>query len=149
MLRLQRTNSENPSFQELVRLLDAELWDRYQDEMKEYAPHNTIENNKNVVVAYDDNNPVGCGCFKSFDGSSVEIKRMYVRKEHRGQKIGAALLQELERWAKEEGYSATVLETGTKQVEAIRLYQGSGYMLIDKYGPYIGMESSVCMKKVL
>jgi hypothetical protein len=32
-------------------------------------------------------------------------------------------LKELERWAAELKYSATILETGKKQTEAIRLYQ--------------------------
>jgi GNAT superfamily N-acetyltransferase len=67
--------------------------------------------------------------------------------EERG--IASHLLQELEAWATTLGYSYAILETGVKQPEAIRLYEKNGYAFIDKYGPYVEMESSVCMKKVL
>ncbi|WP_407524361.1 GNAT family N-acetyltransferase [Lacibacter sp. MH-610] len=56
---------------------------------------------------------------------------------------------QLEQWAKEEGYSAAVLETGKKQPEAIRLYEKCGYSRIPNYGQYAGVENSVCMKKEL
>jgi hypothetical protein len=42
-----------------------------------------------------------------------------------------------------------VLETGTKQHEAIHLYINAGYSEIPNYGPYIGMENSICMKKMI
>jgi putative acetyltransferase len=149
MLRLQRTNSDDPSFHQLVQLLDKELWAQYEEEMKNYAPHNKIEDNKNVVIAYLNDTAVGCGCFKKFDDMSVEIKRMYVEKSFRGKRIGEAVLKELEHWAKESGYSSTVLETGTKQVKAIRLYERCGYIRTENYGPYVDLQYSVCMRKEL
>ena len=149
MLYLQRTNSDDSSFRQLVSLLDEELWAQYENEMVNYAPHNVIEHNKNVVVAYKDNTAVGCGCFKKFDDMAVEIKRMFVLKQHRGQKIGEAVLAGLERWAQESGFSFTVLETGIKQVEAIRLYERCGYVRTENYAPYVGMPNSVCMRKAI
>ena len=149
MLRLQRTNSDDPSFHQLVQLLDKELWAQYEEEMKNYAPHNKIEDNKNVVIAYLNDSAVGCGCFKKFDEMSVEIKRMFVEKSFRGKRIGEAVLKELEHWAKESSYSFTVLETGTKQVEAIRLYERCGYLRTENYGPYVDLQYSVCMRKEL
>jgi putative acetyltransferase len=95
------------------------------------------------------NEPVGCGCFKPFDNTSVEIKRMFVKPEARGNKISALILQELEDWAQGLGFENTVLETGSKQVEALGLYQKAGYTLIPNYGPYIDLPDSICFKKVL
>jgi len=149
MIRLQRTTSDNEDFRLLIAELDKELQSRYEERQAIYDRYNIIENNGNVVIAYKDEMPVGCGCFKKFDDRSVEIKRMFVRPEYRGQKIAASILQELENWATELNISGTVLETGTKQHEAIHLYQKSGYIVVENYGPYKGLPESICMQKNL
>jgi hypothetical protein len=59
------------------------------------------------------------------------------------------LLQGLEKWAVEEGFTKSVLETGVRQVEAIRLYTMAGYSLTENYGQYSGMEDSICYRKEL
>lgn len=147
MLKIIRTDSLNDDFRELVGLLDADLSVRDGADHFFYAQFNKIDLIKNVVVAYRYEKAVGCGAFKPFDDESVEIKRMFVRPENRGQGIAVEVLRELEDWAKELNYAFAVLETGKKQPEAIRLYQKSDYELIPNYGQYAGMENSVCMKK--
>jgi GNAT superfamily N-acetyltransferase len=92
---------------------------------------------------------VACGAFKTFDADSVEVKRMYTREEFRGKGIASMLLENLEIWAKEMGYSKAVLETGKRQPDAIRLYQNRGYQVIPNYGQYVGIENSVCFEKKL
>lgn len=149
MIEIQRTTSDNKDFRLLIPLLDRELRSQYQDQQDAYDQHNIIENNQNVVVAYRDGAAAGCGCFKQFNEQSVEIKRMYVPPEYRGQKIAASILAELEKWAAELKHSFAVLETGNKQHEAIRLYQKSGYFIIENYGPYKDMPDSICMHKKL
>ncbi len=74
---------------------------------------------------------------------------MFVVPEFRGKGAAAAVLSELERWAIELNYNSTVLETGKRQVEAVKFYQKSGYSVIPNYGQYIGIENSVCMQKLL
>jgi GNAT superfamily N-acetyltransferase len=149
MIRLERTTSDNEDFRLLISELDKELRSRYEEKQAIYDQYNIIENNRNVVIAYKDEVPVGCGCFKKFDDSSVEIKRMFVKPEYRGQKIAASILQELEDWAIEFNISGTILETGIKQHEAIHLYQKSGYIVVENYGPYKGLPESICMQKNL
>lgn len=149
MVTLHRTTSDNEGFRLLIEKLDKELQSQYKEQQAIYDQYNIIESNGNVIVAYDGEKEVGCGCFKKFDEQSVEIKRMYVAEEHRGRKIGASILEALEQWAKEINASATVLETGMKQHEAIHLYQKSGYIVIENYGPYKNLPESVCMKKLL
>lgn len=149
MLNIVRTDSENQDFQELVRLLDADLAIRDGAEHSFYAQFNKIDKLRNVVVAYEDGKPVGCGAFKEYEPHMAEIKRMYVREENRGGGIAGKVLAELETWAKELNYQETILETGKKQPEAIRLYQKSGYEVILNYGQYAGVENSICMKKIL
>lgn len=77
------------------------------------------------------------------------MKRMFVRPEMRGKKLAARLLQKLEKWAVEEDFCKAVLETGRRQVEAIRLYTVAGYSLIENYGQYFGMDDSICYLKDL
>lgn len=149
MIKLLRTNSDKVDFQELVTLLDKELAIRDGDEHTFYAQFNKIDTIKFAVVCYENENPIGCGAFKHYDNTTVEIKRMYVLETSRGQGIGVKILIELEKWAFEEGYKFAVLETSKKQPEAIRLYQKSGYALIPNYGQYKKVENSVCMKKCL
>ena len=74
---------------------------------------------------------------------------MFVKPEFRGKGISKFVLKELESWGSQLGYSKSVLETGTKQLEAIGLYTKSGYSRIDNYGPYVNMPYSVCMQKNL
>jgi putative acetyltransferase len=149
MIKLQRTTSDNEDFRLLISELDKELRSRYQEKQAIYDQYNIIENNPNVVIAYREEMPVGCGCFKKFDDRSVEIKRMFVKPEYRGQKIAASILQELENWAIEFNISGTILETGIKQHEAIHLYRKSGYIVVENYGPYKGLPESICMQKNL
>jgi putative acetyltransferase len=147
-LNIVRTNSDDPAFRELVLLLDQDLQIRDGAEHTFYAQFNKIDMIRNAVVAYLEDEALGCGAFKEFQPGAVEIKRMFVRPEHRGKRIAAGILSELEVWANELGYREFVLETGKKQPEAIRLYERSGYQLIPNYGQYAGIENSVCMKKI-
>ena len=149
MTSFKRTNSGDPDFAHLVALLDEDLAKRDGDEHAFYAQFNTIQSIRNAVVCYHNQDPVGCGAFKPYDETRVEVKRMFVLPQYRGQGIGAAILHALEIWAAELNYSASILETGKKQPEAIRLYQREGYTLIENYGQYKNIQNSVCMTKSL
>jgi putative acetyltransferase len=149
MVTIKRTNNNDKDFLFLITQLDKDLAERYGTLQKVYDQYNKIENLDTVVVAYKDSKPAGCGCFKKFGEESVEVKRMYVNKEMRSNGIGEAILSELEKWAAELGNKATVLELGNQQPEAIGLYRKRGYNIIPNYGQYIGMETSICMKKDL
>jgi len=149
MIKIIRTNSEHPDFIELVRALDLDLAERDGREHAFYAQFNKISQIKFVVMAYDDELPVGCGAIKEYAPDTMEVKRMYTAPTHRGQGIAGRVLRELEDWAAEMSYSKCVLETGKKQPEAIALYQKNGYELIPNYGQYVAVKNSVCFQKKL
>ena len=149
MLTITRTTSDDADFRGLVALLDQDLAIRDGTDHGFYAQYNTLDKINHAVVAYWQDIPVGCGAFKEFSPEEVEVKRMYVMPDHRGQGIAQAVLRELEQWDQELKYSACVLETGKKQPEALALYRKSGYRLIPNYGQYVGVENSVCMRKTL
>jgi len=148
-MNLVRTNSENDDFVYLVKQLDAYLKITDGEEHDFYNQYNNMDVLKHVIVAYIDNKPVGCGAFKEFNKSSVEIKRMFTNPDTRGNGIASAVLEALEIWAKELQYNTCILETGIRQVEAVSFYKKSKYQIITNYGQYATMENSLCFEKEL
>src|ERR1700709_2376309 len=124
---LKRTNSADRDFQSLIKQLDADLRLRNGDEMNAYDKHNIIAPIATVVIAYLDNEPLACGCFKKHSETTVEIKRMFVAPPTRGKGVSRKILAELETWANSLGFEYIILETGGRQVEALGLYQRAGY----------------------
>ena len=148
-LKLVRSGSDSPDFKALVALLDKELDERYGAQQEFFGQFNSLAHIKQVVVAYADDVPAGCGAIKEYEAATTEVKRMFVKPGFRGKGIAAAILAELEKWAKESGYSHTILQTGMNQPEAVALYSKAGYQHIENYGQYVGTEDSICMKKRL
>ena len=85
------------------------------------------------VVAYVDEEPVGCGGLKRLDADAAEIKRLYVRPHARRRGIAWRLLERLEETAKAEGYSVVRLDTGAEQPDAVRLFAAAGYREVADY----------------
>lgn len=148
-MKLIRTNSENKDFIALVKQLDAYLAVTDGEDHSFYNQFNKLDSIKYVVIAYENETPLGCGAIKEFNNHTVEIKRMYTSPQSRGKGIASLLLLELEQWAAELSYSKCILETGIRQVEAIGLYKKNGYTLIPNYGQYIGVKDSKCFEKNL
>ena len=144
MIELIRTNSNNIDFIELVKSLDNYLKIVDGDDHSFYNQYNGLDSINNVVIAYIENLPVGCGAFKEYTTDATEIKRMYVNSENRTSGIASKILKELEDWTRELNHTRCVLETGLKQVEAINLYKKNNYCLISNYGQYKGVENSLC-----
>lgn len=90
------------------------------------------------LVARNDDEVVGCGALQRVDGSTAEIKRMWVAPGWRGAGIGARLLAALEHEAADAGYTQVVLDTNAVLREAIALYERSGYGVAERYNdnPY-------------
>lgn len=149
MITLKRTDADDSDFISLVNLLDQELMVRDGEEHVFYAQFNSLEKIRHVVLAYHNEKAVGCGAFRPYDDQTVEIKRMFVHVDFRGQGIAKSILTELESWARENSYRQCILETGYNQPEAIALYHKSAYVQIPNYGPYGGIANSLCMKKEL
>lgn len=147
MLTIVRTTSDNPDFITLVKELDAYLAAIDGDDHVFYAQLNTIGKLKYIVVLYMDQQPVACGAIKEWGENTMEVKRMYVKPANRGKALASKVLKELESWAKELGCTRCVLETGKRQVEAIRLYEKNLYLPMANFGQYQGVENSLCFSK--
>ncbi|TLV02942.1 GNAT family N-acetyltransferase [Dyadobacter luticola] len=147
MNTIKRTDSENPDFVALVKMLDAYLAVTDGDEHAFYSQYNKIDKIRHVVVFYENDIAIGCGAIKPFGEDAMEVKRMFVTPQGRNKGIASKMLTELENWTKELGYSRCVLETGARQTEAIALYKKNGYQVTENYGQYVGVENSVCFEK--
>ena len=149
MITLTRATSNNTDFQMLVKQLDSDLKIRDGDDHPFYDQFNKIDSIKHTVIAYENEEPVGCGAIKQYEEGTMEVKRMFVPPIHRGKGIATIVLTELERWATELSFKKCVLETGKMQPEAIALYTKNGYKIIPNYGQYKGVENSVCFEKLI
>lgn len=109
------------------------------------------------LLAYDaDDRPVATGGWRAqetndegYSDGDAEIKRMYVTVEARGLGLARRILAELEESARTAGRTRMVLETGTRQPEAIALYRSSGYTDCARFGHYRNDPLSVCLAKPL
>lgn len=80
---------------------------------------------------------VGMGALRRFGDGVAEVKRMYVRPEHRGRRLGATLLAQLVQDARALGYAELRLDTGPFMGAAHRTYESAGFVDRD---PYEGAE---------
>lgn len=148
-ITIKRTEANDPDFPFLVAQLTLEIREIYGDFQVIYDKYNQISHLDTVVVAYVNDAPVGCGCFKKINGKTVEIKRMYVKPAERKSGIASGVISELEIWAKEDGYTKVITETAIGLAGSISFLTNRGYRIIQKYGPYVKSETSICFGKVL
>ena len=148
-IKILHTDSTNVDFIKLIKLLDNDLNERYGELQKQYDKHNKVDFINDVVIVYKDEAPVACGGFKEHNIESIELKRIFVKKDNRRQGLSKLIITELEKIGRSKGYKYALLETGIKQHEAINLYKNTGYDIIENFEPYKGNANSVCMKKNL
>ncbi len=88
------------------------------------------------LVFVDNGVTVAGGALRRLSSDTCEIKRMWTSPAHRRKGYASAVLDELEKVARELGYSFLRLETGPAQPEARSLYERRGYNQIPTYGQY-------------
>jgi ribosomal protein S18 acetylase RimI-like enzyme len=101
-----------------------------------------------TVGAYDGHVLVGHAALRPFE-DALEVKRVIVRADHRGQGISKMLMLELEAIARKRGATSLILQTGNLQTEAIALYTKIGYLPIDRFGAYEPIPFFLCFGKRL
>lgn len=148
---VRRGSGSAPEVQRLVTRLWEELGALYP-EMKSAVFKEIAGPRAGFVVAWVEDEAIGCGAWRQISDSETEvaeIKRMFVEPALRGRGISRLILNQLEAFARADGYSIVRLETGLRQPPALRLYQSSGYRRIPPYGRYRDDPLSVCFEKKL
>jgi len=86
-----------------------------------------------LYLARCDGETAGCIGLRKLDGQNCEMKRLYVRPQFRGKRLGEQLVQKIIGDAKEIGYAHMLLDTLPFLESAIGLYKKSGFYAIDRY----------------
>ncbi|MFF1273920.1 GNAT family N-acetyltransferase [Streptomyces marokkonensis] len=156
---IRRVPYDHPDAVKLDAEVQAEYHVRYGDggdatpmDPADFTPPNGV-----YLIAYDEAGvPVASGGWRAQDANGegnrdgdAELKRMYVIEQMRGRGLARRILAALEEDARAAGRVRMVLETGTKQPEAIALYASSGYEPCEKFGYYRCHEESRCYAKQL
>jgi len=153
-LELSAVGYDHPDAVALIEAVQLVYTERYGGidatpvDPAEFAPPTGL-----FLVGYADGAPICCGGWRIHrrvgahstlsrasqhtpDPADAELKRMYVVDQARGRGFARRLLAELERTAAAAGARRMVLETGTRQPEAIGLYRSAGYRPIPGFGVY-------------
>ena len=86
-----------------------------------------------LYIAYAEGQAAGCIALRKLDESSCEMKRLYVRPEHRGAGIARQLVDIIIRDAKDIGYRHMLLDTLPALKAALQLYEDLGFYRIAPY----------------
>jgi len=87
-----------------------------------------------LYLAYSDDKLAGCIALRRLEEGVCEMKRLFVRDDFRGQRIGVQLIERVIADAREIGYSAMRLDTyPPKMGKAVSLYEGHGFRRIEPY----------------
>lgn len=76
---------------------------------------------------------VGSVAVRAFKDSACELKRLYIRPQHRGLGAGRALTEAALERARALGYAEVVLDTLHTMTEAQKLYASLGFAATDPY----------------
>ena len=152
-LDIRRSSLTSPEAAALIAELNAELSAAFPEPG---ANHFSLSGDQvepgggAFVIAYLDEVAVGCVAVRRIDGTTAELKRMYVNPSVRGRGIGRALVAALEQEARLLGVTRVVLETGTRLAPAIGLYESMGYTRIPLFGEYLSSpDTSLCFGRSL
>ena len=150
-MKILHTNGGNTDFVNLCKLLDLSLDEIVGGNIQraKYDQYNQLNDIKDAVIIYINDEPVASGSFKFYQNDIAEIKRIFVKKEFRRQGLSKIIMKELEEKAIAAGYKKLILETGELLAASLGLYKSIGFRIIENYGQYKNMKESVCMEKVL
>lgn len=141
--------SASQDFRDLADKLDAYYFELVGDVQLRYAEYNKPENFNRLLVVYEGDTAVACGCWKQIDPTTVEMKRLYVLPEYRRKGVATLIMTTLEQDATAAGFHHFILETARTTMDSAALYLSLGYREIDYYGSPAGAEFCRCFEKSL
>jgi putative acetyltransferase len=127
---------ESPLSDDVRALVTALNAFTYELTPAEYRHHMTVEQMAQpdttlFVARAEAGAPLGMGALRRHGDGVGEVKRMFVKPEARGRRIGEAILAHIEALAREEGLTRLVLETGSNFDAARRVYERGDFLTCD------------------
>lgn len=121
-------------FYEYETLMDLDLCFQGFEEELAGLPGKYAKPEGRLFLAYSDEKLAGCIALRKLDDGICEMKRLFVREEFRGHKIGISLIKHLIAEARETGYGKMRLDTHPpKMGKAVKLYESLGFSPISPY----------------
>lgn len=157
VLQIGRVAFTDPDVQRLVAEVQEEYVARYGGPDDSPLEQGVFDPPRGAFfLGYQDGVPVAMGGWRFRSDvrpfgctAAAEVKRMYVAPGARRRGYARAVLDHLETTARAAGADVMVLETGTAQPEAIRMYVAAGYEIVENFGHYAWSPKSRCFGKRL
>jgi ribosomal protein S18 acetylase RimI-like enzyme len=94
-----------------------------------------------LLIARYQGEVAGCVALRKLGDGICEMKRLYLRPQYQGKKIGRALAEAVIQHARRAGYSRMRLDTLHKLDKALALYKSLGFQEIAPYRDYRTVEA--------
>ena len=130
----EQINHARALFREYESWLGLDLcFQGFEEELKS-LPGKYSEPEGRLLLADVDGELAGCIAMRKLDDGVCEMKRLYVRDEFRGQRIGNSLVDRIIDEARSAGYAKMRLDTyPAKMGKAVKLYESHGFREIEPY----------------
>jgi putative acetyltransferase len=136
-ITIAREDPRQPDVVKLVRDLDTMFHDLYPAESNHLVDIETLAKpDIHFFVVRRSGEAIGTGALWHRDPAYGEIKRIYVTPQARGLKLGKLILDAIEDHARQHGFAAIKLETGTLQPEALGLFAKCGFVSCGPFADY-------------
>ena len=105
----------------------------FSEEKVKEKIENIIKKTKDIIFVYEQNNEVigyihGSPYELLFSDSLVNVLGFVVKEKYRNQGVGSMLIERLEQWGKNSGFSGIKLLSHPSRIHAHRFYQRRDYM---------------------
>lgn len=121
-------------FREYETWLDVDLCFQLFEEELENLPGKYSAPEGGLFLATVEGKLAGGIAFRKIDDETCEMKRLFVREDFRGFKLGGKLIEKLFEKARDAGYKFVRLDTlADKMPSAIRLYKSFGFTATKPY----------------
>jgi GNAT superfamily N-acetyltransferase len=157
-LTIERVDWHDERAIALREAMDAEISPRYADLLETTGPERAQEvalafaiDPADIVTTYlvlDGDTPVAHAALRLL-GDEWELKRLVTLPAFRGRGLSRALIAAVEADVVRRGGRRLILQTGDRQPEAVRLYEGLGFTRIPLYEPYLAITGSLCFEHTL
>lgn len=120
-------------FTEYKQMLGVNLdFQNYEQELEQLPGKYALPDGR-LYIACNDDQATGCIALRKINVENCEMKRLYVRPEFRGHKIGQMLAEQILADAAKLKYKYILLDTLTTLKSAVILYKKLGFYEIEPY----------------
>ncbi|MDQ3799392.1 MAG: GNAT family N-acetyltransferase [Acidobacteriota bacterium] len=142
-MKIEIIQAETPAQIEQARVLfrEYEAWlglnlcfQNFAEELAGLPGRYAAPSGRLFLALADGEKPAGCIALRKLEEGVCEMKRLFVREDFRGRKIGDILIEKLIEEARAIGYRKMRLDTyPPKMAKAVRLYEAHGFREIPPY----------------